>query len=356
MRLQWGLVIGLVCALGAGAQTGYQNQVPNQNQDQDQYQNQNLSQEARAARNAGYNAGFRDGANDYRSQAAYNFQDHQAYQDAAGQNGNSGLDQQSYALDYRTGYESGYDDGFYGRTANPNAGRQRNYNGARRGDQNQAQYGDQYGSQYGAQPNAQPSRRSRAYNNASDVLPAGTALHLRLNNTLSTRSSEPGDSFSATVTDPVYAPDGQTMLVPDGSTVRGTVAGVQRSGSVSGTSQLQLNFQSLELANGTNLPLRAEVSQVNPNQGVGGVITGEPSATNEGGVQKSQTRNAVGTAAAGGVVGAIVGALAGGGKGAGIGAIVGGGLGLVLANRNGNLDLRPGTPITITLDRPVRIR
>ncbi|HXR98159.1 MAG TPA: TrbI/VirB10 family protein [Terriglobales bacterium] len=347
MRLQLGLMLALACGLAAGAQTGYQGQ--NQYPNQDQAQNQNLTRQARAVRSAGYNAGYRDGVSDYRNQSTYNFQDHRAYRDAADQRGESGLDRRSYQMAYRTGYESGYDDGFYGRAANADTHRQRDYDGAQRNAQRRDQ--NDYG--YGAQPNAQPSRRSYG---ASDVLPAGTALHLRLNNTLSTRSSEQGDTFSASVTDPVYAPDGQTLLVPDGSTVQGTVASVERSGSVSGNSQLQLNFQSLVLPDGTRLPLRAEVSQVNPNQSFGGAITGQPTTTNEGGVERSQTRNAVGTAAAGGVVGAIVGALAGGGKGAGIGAIVGGGLGLVLANRNGNLDLQPGTPITITLDRPIHIR
>jgi len=291
--------------------------------------------EVATIRTQGYNAGFRDGVNDYRNHAPYSFQNQAVYQNAnQGYRQGGGVDAQTYAMDFRTGYEAGYDDGFYGRSSDPTAVRQRSY-----------------GQAPAAQAAAQPSRQV-----GSGTLPAGTALQLKLNNSLSTRSSQQGDSFTANVTSPVYSPDGQTLLVPQGSTVEGHVLSVQRSGSVAGKSQLQLNFEQLRLPDGTVLPMRAGVSQVNPSAGVGGAITGTPSATAEGGVQKSQTRNTVGTAAAGGAVGAIIGAIAGGGKGAGIGGLVGAGLGVVLAStKGGNLDLPAGTPLTITLNQPVQI-
>ena len=299
------------------------------------------TQELQAIRTQGYNAGFRAGVTDYRNHAPYNFNSHPVYQDAnQGNSGNSGVDQQTYAMDFRTGFEQGYDDGFYGRTSAPASERTRNYAGTAAPPLNQSN------------PNTQPMGNAAE---GSGSLPAGTQLALKLNNTLSTRSSEPGDSFTASVTAPVYSANGQTLLVPVGSEVQGTVASVQRSGSVSGTSRLQLNFQDLRLPDGTALPLRAEVSQINPQGGIGGAITGTPSTTNEGGVQQSQTRRSVGTAAAGGTVGAIIGAIAGGGKGAGIGGLIGAGLGVVLASREGNLDLPAGTPMTIKLDQPVQI-
>lgn len=324
-----GLALGLWAWTGAGP-AAVQTQQPGLTQ-----------QETQSIRTAGYNAGFRDGVNDYRNHAPYNFSSQPVYQNGLqGYNGN--MDQKTYQMDFRTGYEQGYDDGFYGRSSNAGSERQRNYSGA-----------VAPAAQPSAQPNAQPGRPTTQ---GSGTLPAGTQLALKLNNTLSTRSSIAGDNFTATVTTPVYSQDGQTLLVPEGSTVLGSVASVQRAGSVSGNAQLQLNIESLRLPDGQDLPLRAQVSQVNPNSGIGGAITGTPSATNEGGVQKSQTRNSVGTAAAGGAVGAIIGAIAGGGKGAGIGGLAGAGLGVLLASRSGNLDLPAGTPMTITLNQPVRIR
>lgn len=298
---------------------------------------QAASQE-QATRVAGYNAGFRDGVNDYRNHAPYDFQSHPVYRNAdQGYSQASGINPQTYAMEFRSGYEAGYDDGFYGRSDDRGAQRQRSY----------------------APPSTSPARnegQNAAPGAANGTLPAGTALSLKLNNTLSSRSSRQGDTFTATVTAPVYSENGQKVLVPAGSTVEGRVASVSASGGISGESQLQLNFQRLRLPDGSSLPLRAEVSQVASQQGVGNVITGAPSATNEGGVQQSQTRNTVGTAAAGGAVGALIGAIAGGGKGAGIGGLVGAGLGVVLASHNGALDLPAGTPITIRLSQPVYLR
>ncbi len=284
-----------------------------------------------SARTAGYNAGFRDGVTDYRQHAPFNAGSHAAYQNASeGYSANLGLSQSAYETEFRNGYAAGYQDGFYGTTS---------------------------GAPAAAQPAApaQPPGRVSA-GAAPDVLPAGTALHLTLDHELSTTTSTPGETFTATVASPVYSADGSTVLVPQGSTVAGKVESVQRSGSVSGSSRLQIAFTSLRLPSGETRPLRAEISNVSADKGVGGAITGAPSATSEGGVQKSQTRNAVGTAAAGGAVGALIGAIAGGGKGAGIGGLAGAGLGVLLASRSGALDLKAGTPITITLSQPVSLK
>jgi hypothetical protein len=306
-----------------------------------QYPQQQASQlpsaQLNSIRTAGYNAGFRAGTNDYRSHAPYNFQSKPEYQSATlGYDPGSGVDQQTYEMNFRTGYESGYDDGFYGRTSDENAPRQRAYSG-----ELSAQAAAQPGGNYAQQPGAR-------------VLPAGTALDLKLNNTLSTRSSQPNDTFTATVSTPVTGPNGAT-LVPQGSTVEGRVASVQRAGSVSGTSRIQLEFNQLRLPDGQSYPLQAQLSNVNQQSGIGNVITGQPSATNEGGVQQSKTRRTVGTAAAGGAVGALIGAIAGGGKAAGIGGLIGAGLGVVLSSQTGELDLPSGTPITITLSAPVQL-
>jgi len=317
-------------------------------------QDQNLSaaqqQQLESVRTAGYNAGFRDGVNDYRSHAPYSFQSHPVYQNA-GQNDNagSGVSQQAYASAFRAAYQNGYQSGFYGENGNGAATASGSgYSGA------PAYPASAAGAQTTptATGNAQPGTTVAS----TTALPAGTALALKLDTPLSTSNSTAGETFTATVTNPVYGSNGQAVLVPQGSTVTGRVASVKRSGGVSGESQLQLQFESLRLPDGSVHPLRAQLSNVNPNGGVGGAITGTPSATNEGGVQQSQTRNTVGTAAAGGAVGALIGAIAGGGKGAGIGGLVGAGLGVVFATQNGNLNLPAGTPMTITLSQPVEIR
>ncbi|HET9784982.1 MAG TPA: hypothetical protein VFP94_08510 [Terriglobales bacterium] len=297
------------------------------------------SAQLNSIRTAGYNAGFRAGTNDYRNHAPYTFQSKPEYQSATlGYDPGTGVDQQTYEMNFRSGYESGYDDGFYGRTSDENAPRQRAYSG-----------------ELSAQPSAaaQPSANAGQQQGAR-TLPAGTSLDLKLNNTLSTRSSQPNDTFTATVSTPVTGQNGET-LVPQGSTVEGRVASVERAGSVSGTSRIQLEFNQLRLPDGQSYPLQAQLSNVNQQSGIGNIITGQPSTTNEGGVEQSKTRRTVGTAAAGGAVGALIGAIAGGGKAAGIGGLIGAGLGVVLSSKTGELDLPSGTPITITLSSPVQL-
>jgi outer membrane lipoprotein SlyB len=64
---------------------------------------------------------------------------------------------------------------------------------------------------------------------------------------------------------------------------------------------------------------------------------------------RTTTRTAIGTA-----VGAIIGAIAGGGKGAAIGAILGagGGAGSVYVEGRNDLELQPGTEITLRAGAP----
>lgn len=327
MRMPSSFVLALCLCVPAGLLAQGGNIQPMESQTQNQ-QLQQIQQQ-------GYNAGFRAGVTDYRSHAPYSFQSHPVYESATlGYSAASGISEQTYKINFQTGFEHGYDDGFYGRSSDNNAQRQRSY------------------SQAPGRAAANPAQ-SQAPSNA--VIPAGTSLQLKLNNTLSTRSSNPGDTFTATVTQPVTGPDGSTVVVPVGSTVEGKVESVARSGSISGTARLQLAFNQLRLPDGRSFPLNAQLSNVNEKSGVGGAITGTPSTTNEGGVEQSKTRRTVGTAAAGGAVGALIGAIAGGGKGAGIGTLVGAGLGVVLASRNGALDLPAGTPITVTLSQPIQL-
>lgn len=331
----WGVAAAMTMLLLLPGGTGAQSAAPGADSG-----SQPTSQQWQTIRTAGYNAGFRDGVTDYRDRTAYDFKGHPVYQNPEQSfAAPSGLDGQTVATDFRTGYEAGYDDGYYGRSSNPSAERQRDYSAPLNPstDRNRA----------AAQPGSNAS--------AAGTLPAGTTLDVNLNNTISTSSSQAGDSFAATVTAPVNGARGE-VLVPVGSTVTGTIGAVQRSGSLSGNSQIQLNIKDLTLPGGTRLPLRAEVSQITSQGGVGGAITGSPSTTSEGGVEQSQTRNTAGSAAAGGAAGLIIGAIAGGGKGAGIGGLVGAGLGAVLASRNGNLTLPAGTGMIIKLDQPINIR
>src|SRR5438128_12356333 len=63
-------------------------------------------------------------------------------------------------------------------------------------------------------------------------LPAGTALKVKLENTLSTFSNKPGDPFSGRVTEAVVL-DGKTMI-PIGATVQGRVTKITEPRRIAG--------------------------------------------------------------------------------------------------------------------------
>ena len=65
----------------------------------------------------------------------------------------------------------------------------------------------------------------------SQLIPAGSLLHVRLTCTLTSKTSKPGDPFTGIVTTPISA-DGKE-IIGEGSTVEGHVAFVKQSGRVS---------------------------------------------------------------------------------------------------------------------------
>jgi hypothetical protein len=172
-------------------------------------------------------------------------------------------------------------------------------------------------------------------------VPSGTILTAVLNDNLTTKDSRDNDRFTMTVTGPSQY---------DGATIEGYVTGVNRSGRITGRSEMTLNFERIRLRNGTTHRFTGFVETVR-------TANGETvRVDNEGNVQEGDSRGtttakrtAIGTA-----VGAIIGAIAGGGKGAAIGAIVGAGAGAgsVYVQGSDDLQLLSGTEVTIRSSGP----
>ena len=157
---------------------------------------------------------------------------------------------------------------------------------------------------------------------------------------LSSATARDGDRFTATVRRPSQY---------EGATIEGHVSAVQRSGRVTGRSQMTLNFDTIRLRDGRSYRFAGLLESVRTTQG------DTVKVDNEGSVQdNSQTTKTVERAAIGTAVGAIIGAIAGGGKGAAIGAIVGagGGAGSVYVQGRDDLELTRGTELTITATGP----
>lgn len=163
------------------------------------------------------------------------------------------------------------------------------------------------------------------------LIPVGQEMDVRLQTALSSNTATAEQRFETTTV--VDLKQGDRVLVPAGSNVRGIVRSVQEAGRVDRSGSLTLAFDQLTV-NGREYPMRAMATEVFESKGI---------------------REEVGTVGAAGAVGAIVGGIIGGLKGALIGAVVGSG-GVIAATEGKDIELPAGAIIRLRLDSPVQIR
>ncbi len=176
--------------------------------------------------------------------------------------------------------------------------------------------------------------------NGGFIINNGDTLVAVLNTDLSTRQSQNGDRFSMTVREPTQY---------EGATIEGTISNVNRSGRVSGRSEMSLNFDTIRLRNGQTYQFAGFVDSIRTLSGETVKVDNEGTVKDDNQTDKTVQRAAIGTA-----VGAIIGAIAGGGKGAAIGAVLGGGAGAgsVYVQGQDDLQLLKGTEVTIRASAP----
>src|SRR6266446_10469263 len=85
------------------------------------------------------------------------------------------------------------------------------------------------------------------------LVPVGTNLKIRIEETLSSKDSRVGDRFTATVIDPSRF---------DEARLQGHIASVRRSGTVQGRTSMNLAFDSIQLSDGRREPLHGYVTRV----------------------------------------------------------------------------------------------
>ena len=90
------------------------------------------------------------------------------------------------------------------------------------------------------------------------VVPADTTIPMILMNTINTKSAYVGQSIYCESIYPITV--GNHIIIPKGSSIRGTVTEVIRPGHVKGRAQLGLRFDELILPNGTTRHLRATLA------------------------------------------------------------------------------------------------
>ncbi len=174
----------------------------------------------------------------------------------------------------------------------------------------------------------------------SFYIPDNTIVSAVLNNDLSTRTAKDGDRFTMTVRGPnQYA----------GAIIEGYVSNANRSGRISGRSEINFNYETIRLSNNQTYRFAGMTDSVRTTSGE------TVRVDNEGTVEDSnQTNQTIGRTAIGTGIGAILGAIIGGGKGAAIGAAVGAGAGAgsVYIQGRDDLELRNGAEFTIRASAP----
>lgn len=171
---------------------------------------------------------------------------------------------------------------------------------------------------------------------ATATVVAGTSVSLTLNEELSTQHNQKGDSFTATVREPVV--EGNRVLIPEGATVRGSITAIQKEEG-DRPPAMSLDFTSIDVRGGSS-PLAA-------------TLTSTDTETDK--EMKGEGKKIGGGAAAGGLVGGLLGKDA---KGALIGAAVGSAAGTVITmvTREGHAVLPAGAAMQIKVDENVEVR
>ncbi|MFN0120444.1 MAG: hypothetical protein ACKV2V_08080 [Blastocatellia bacterium] len=234
----------------------------------------------------GYDDAYRVGTDDYEREATRDHKRSQLWQDA-----DRGYETRlgslaDYREGYRLGFELGYTDGYYGRP--PSQQTPRNARGTTM------------------------RQRERNRPRAASAIPAETSLRLRLDTKLSTKTNAEGDRFTASVVQPSTS---------EGATVEGRIARIERSGKMSGHTEMALDFDTIVFRDGRRSPFYAEIEKIY----VGDSIR---TADEEGNIDSAdKTRDILIRSGGGAALGAIIGAMTKGGKGAAIGAIIGAGVG-----------------------------
>ena len=160
-------------------------------------------------------------------------------------------------------------------------------------------------------------------------IPVATEFDVRLQNPLSSKTSQVEDRFEATTMVDLRDERGRVM-VPAGSVMRGVVSSVNRATRTDRKGAMTVAFDRVTI-NGRSYPIRATVSQALESEGIMG----------------EKQKIGIGAGA-----GAILGAILGGAKGALAGILIGGG-GTIAATEGKDVELPAGTVLRVRLDSPL---
>lgn len=166
------------------------------------------------------------------------------------------------------------------------------------------------------------------------TIPAGTSLSVELPAAISTKTAKVGDRVSAYLTNDLVV-DGK-VIAKAGAMLQGSVSQVvSGSNKIGGTPTLGLNFDNLQLADGSDAMVNGNITQA---------------------AAKSDTGKDTAKIAGGAIAGAVIGHQVDDDKGALIGGLIGAAAGTAAAKKTGSeVELPAGTVIGFTLNSPVNV-
>ena len=184
--------------------------------------------------------------------------------------------------------------------------------------------------------------QNRPYNgpmNGRDTvtLPEGTQISVLTDANIDSQNASEGQLYPAEVAQDVLDSAGN-VVIPKDSEAQLTIRNVNESGGVSGSNDLSLALDSVNVNGNTYRVSTEPVQQGNPGLG-----------------KNKRTGEYVG---GGAVLGTLIGAIAGGGKGAAIGAIAGAGAGAgaQVLTRGKEVKVPAETTLNFQLDRPLHLQ
>jgi hypothetical protein len=166
------------------------------------------------------------------------------------------------------------------------------------------------------------------------TIPAGTILTVRTAQSLSSETAMKGDTFVATLDQPLVFED--LVIAERGSRAEGKVVDVDEGGRVKGVATISVQLTTINTSDGQTVPIQTQTFVLDAPKSVKGDAAKVGIATG---------------------IGAALGAIFGGGKGAAIGATVGAGAGTgtVLATKGKAAEIPSETRVNFRLDQPLHL-
>ena len=162
-------------------------------------------------------------------------------------------------------------------------------------------------------------------------IPTGTEIDVRVQSELTSDTAQVEDRFEATTVVDLY--EGNRVLIPAGSVMRGVVTSVNRASRTDRKGSLTVSFNQITVRD-RSYPMRGSVTEAIESEGI---------------------RGEAARIGAGSAVGAVIGGIIGGVKGALIGVLIGGG-GTMVATEGKDVHVPAGTILRVRMDTPPEIR